>query len=164
MRERGVSALAAEYIAQIRLIQASGPYLLYGNCIGGYVAWEVARQLLAAGEEIAGILFYEVPIRPDFATVLPGHPPVHSTRSLWRLSHYYRPHPLPIDLTYLMTESWHPRAWWAPWREVVLGRFETVVLPDLTLGAEAFLAQREAIIAEHVRTWIAAAEARIRSA
>jgi hypothetical protein len=164
VREQGIAAVVAEYIAQIQVIQGKGPFLLYGNCIGGYAAWETARQLLDQGEEIAGIFFYEVPIRPDFARVLPGHPPVHDSRSLWRLSHYYRLQALPIDLTYLMTESWHQRGWWAPWKEVVLGTFETSVLPNVTLGTEEFLARREAMIAQHVRDWIDEAEARFRAA
>jgi hypothetical protein len=162
VREQGVAAVIAEYIAQIRAIQAKGPFLLYGNCIGGYAAWETARQLLDMGEEVAGMLFYEVPIRPDFATVLPGHPPVHSTRNIMRLTHYYRPQALPIDLTYLMTQSWQGWSWWAPWRDVVLGTFETVVLPDITLGREEFHARQRTMLAEHVRDWINKAEARIR--
>jgi len=148
----------------MRSIQRSGPFLLCGTCIGGYFAWETAKYLLDLGEEIAGLLFNEVPLRPDFATVLPGNPPVRASRNLWRLSHYFRFPPLPIDLTYLMTESWHAREWWVPWQEVVGGRFETVVLPNLTLGTEAFLARREELIAQHVRDWIGMAHTRVRSA
>jgi pimeloyl-ACP methyl ester carboxylesterase len=162
VRERGVAAVVAEYIAQMRAIQGKGPFLLTGHCIGGYAAWETARQLLDAGEEIAGILFYEVPIRPDFARVLPGHPPVHDTRNIMRLAHYYRPQALPIDLTYLMTETWQWWNVWAPWQEVVLGTFETIVLPDITLGSEEFRARRHAMVAQHVRDWIDKSEARLR--
>jgi hypothetical protein len=161
VRDHGVVALAAGYIAQIQTIQEKGPYLLYGNCIGGYAAWETARQLLALGEEIAGMLFYEVPIRPDYASVLPGNPPVHKSRNLWRLSHYYRLQPLPIDLTYVMTESWGGREWWAPWQKLVYGTFQTAVLPSTALGTEAFLARREELIAGYVRDWIDQAERRI---
>jgi hypothetical protein len=164
VRERGVAAVVAEYIAQMRAIQGKGPFLLTGACIGGYAAWETARQLLDAGEEIAGILFYEVPIRPDFATVLPGHPPVHDTRNIMRLAHYYRPQALPIDVTYIMTETWHGLSLWAPWQEVVLGTFETIVLPDLTLGMQEFLSRRQSMIAQQVRDWIDKAEARLRVA
>jgi pimeloyl-ACP methyl ester carboxylesterase len=162
VRERGVAAVVAEYIAQMRVIQGKGPFLLTGHCIGGYAAWETARQLLDAGEEIAGILFYEVPIRPDFATVLPGHPPVHDTRNIMRLAHYYRPLALPIDLTYIMTETWHGLSLWAPWQEVVLGTFETLVLPDISLGTEEFIARRRAMLAHQVREWIDKSEARLR--
>ena len=162
VRERGVAAVVAEYIAHMRAIQGKGPFLLTGHCIGGYAAWETARQLLDAGEEIAGILFFEVPIRPDFDTVLPGHPPVHETRNIMRLAHYYRPPALPIDLTYIMTETWQGLSLWAPWQDVVLGTFETAVLPDVTLGGEVFLARRQSMIAHHVREWIDKSEARLR--
>lgn len=50
-RER-VEDMATYYIAEIRSVQPKGPYLLGGNCFGGVVAFEVARQLRAAGEEI----------------------------------------------------------------------------------------------------------------
>jgi hypothetical protein len=158
VHDHGVPALAAEYVAQIRALQGNGPFLLYGTCIGGYFAWETARQLLDAGEEIAGMLFNEVPLRPDFATVLPGHPPVRNSKNLWRLSHYFQFPPLPVDLTYVMTESWQARGWWEPWQDVVGGTFQTAVLPNLTLGTEAFLAQRDDLIAGHAREWIGRAE------
>jgi hypothetical protein len=93
--------------------------------------------------------------------VLPGTPPVHKSRNLWRLSHYYRLQPLPIDLTYVMTESWGGREWWAPWQKLVGGAFAAIVLPSTELGTEAFLARREELIAGHVRDWIDQAERRI---
>lgn len=36
----------------IRGAQPSGPYRLVGHCFGGVIAYEMARQLLAAGEEV----------------------------------------------------------------------------------------------------------------
>jgi hypothetical protein len=157
VRTAGVAALGAENVRWVRAIQERGPYLLYGNCLGGYLAWETARQLLDAGEEIAGILFYEVPLRSDFANVLPGPMPVHSA-NVWRLAHYYRPPELPVDLTHLMTAGWHDSRWWEPWRHVARGRMETVVVPGET---EAAFVDREARIATHVRDWIATAEAQL---
>jgi amino acid adenylation domain-containing protein len=47
-----VEALAARYIDAMRSRQAHGPYDLAGGCIGGIVAFEVARQLEAAGETV----------------------------------------------------------------------------------------------------------------
>jgi hypothetical protein len=157
-RVEGAPALAAEYVTQMRAIQGKGPFLLYGICLGGYLAWETARQLLAAGEEIAGILFYEVPLRSDYAKVLPGPLPVHSM-FMWRLSHYFQMHALPIHLTHLMTAGWHVSGWWRPWQEVALGGVETVVIPGETKTA---FVDREERIARHVRDWIERAEVRIR--
>jgi amino acid adenylation domain-containing protein/FkbH-like protein len=45
--------MAAFYIEQIRLVQKQGPYYLGGYCFGGNVAYEMARQLEAQGEEVA---------------------------------------------------------------------------------------------------------------
>ncbi|WP_420630858.1 condensation domain-containing protein [Candidatus Leptofilum sp.] len=44
--------MAAYYLQQIRQVQPTGPYYLGGYCMGGDIAYEVARQLQAAGEEV----------------------------------------------------------------------------------------------------------------
>ena len=44
--------MAAHYLAEIRARQPSGPYRLGGYCIGGCLAFEMAQQLRAAGEEV----------------------------------------------------------------------------------------------------------------
>ncbi|WP_330184288.1 amino acid adenylation domain-containing protein [Nocardia sp. NBC_01503] len=52
----GVEALAASYLAAVRRIQPEGPYLLAGWSFGGYVAFEMARQLPAACEVRVALL------------------------------------------------------------------------------------------------------------
>jgi amino acid adenylation domain-containing protein len=44
--------MAGLYIQAIRTVQPSGPYLLAGWSLGGLLAWEMARQLVAEGESI----------------------------------------------------------------------------------------------------------------
>ena len=51
--------IAASYVATIRRLQPRGPYRLGGQCIGGVAAYEVARQLRAAGEEIELLLLVD---------------------------------------------------------------------------------------------------------
>jgi thioesterase domain-containing protein len=51
---KNVEELAARYISEIRAVQPKGPYTLGGACFGGVIAFEMARQLRAHGEEIAG--------------------------------------------------------------------------------------------------------------
>jgi thioesterase domain-containing protein len=46
-------ALAADYIAEIRAVQPEGPYHLGGYSSGGLIAFEIARQLAAAGQAVA---------------------------------------------------------------------------------------------------------------
>jgi thioesterase domain-containing protein len=45
--------MAACYLEQVRIFQPTGPYYLGGYCLGGNVAYEMARQLHADGEEVA---------------------------------------------------------------------------------------------------------------
>jgi amino acid adenylation domain-containing protein len=45
--------VAGEYVQLVRRFQATGPYKLIGWCVGGVLAFEVARQLVAAGSEVS---------------------------------------------------------------------------------------------------------------
>lgn len=47
------------YVDAVRTVQPRGPYLLGGWSIGGMYAYEVARQLTAAGEAVHGLLLIE---------------------------------------------------------------------------------------------------------
>ncbi|MDH3604658.1 MAG: thioesterase domain-containing protein, partial [Candidatus Tectomicrobia bacterium] len=58
-----MEAIAADNIARIKSVQPSGPYFLTGSCYGGRVAYEMARQLQAAGETI-GLLLMLGPSAP----------------------------------------------------------------------------------------------------
>ncbi len=67
---------AADYIAEIRQVQPDGPYLLAGFSGGGITAYEMARQLRAAGEEVAVLALLDTPLpvrpglsRPDKALI-----------------------------------------------------------------------------------------------
>jgi hypothetical protein len=48
-----IEGMAARYLAEARRVQARGPYHLIGACFGATVAFEMARQLLDAGEDVA---------------------------------------------------------------------------------------------------------------
>ena len=127
------------------------------------MAWEAARQLLAAGESIAGILFYEVFLRPDFDELLQGHSPAHISPS-WSLSLYYRPQPLPVDLTILETEEWRAKHWSEPWRRVAAKGIEMIRIPSDAQGFQDVSAKRKATLADQLRIWIDKAEAGVQSA
>lgn len=57
---------ATDYIAEMRQVQPKGPYLLGGFSGGGLIAWEIAHQLEAVGEEVAllALLDTPLPVRP----------------------------------------------------------------------------------------------------
>lgn len=50
-----IPEIAAHYIEQLKTVQPQGPYYLAGWCIGGTIVFEIARQLEAAGEQVAFI-------------------------------------------------------------------------------------------------------------
>ncbi|HEX2644714.1 MAG TPA: thioesterase domain-containing protein, partial [Thermoanaerobaculia bacterium] len=67
---RSLAGLAAGYLQQVRAVQPEGPYWLAGWSFGGRVAFEMARQLEAAGQEVAflGMIdtgLVEPPARPE---------------------------------------------------------------------------------------------------
>ena len=45
--------MARHYIAEIRTVQPRGPYRIGGTCTGGLVAYEMAQQLKAQGQQVA---------------------------------------------------------------------------------------------------------------
>lgn len=53
---------AAAYIAELRQVRPQGPYLLGGFSGGGLTAWEMARQLEAAGETVALLVLLDTPL------------------------------------------------------------------------------------------------------
>ncbi|HYK21771.1 MAG TPA: non-ribosomal peptide synthetase, partial [Pyrinomonadaceae bacterium] len=61
---RRVEDMAARYIKEIRTVQPDGPYYLLGASFGGFVAYEMAQQLLSQGQEVAflGILDTNCPV------------------------------------------------------------------------------------------------------
>jgi aspartate racemase len=48
-----VEDLAAHYIKEMRILQPDGPYFLAGLSFGGLVAFEIAQQLVAQGQQVA---------------------------------------------------------------------------------------------------------------
>lgn len=54
-----VTELAAFYLPHIRAIRPNGPYRLAGHSIGGIIAFEIARQLEAAGEVVEHVAIFD---------------------------------------------------------------------------------------------------------
>jgi thioesterase domain-containing protein len=53
---------ARDYLAELRVVQPRGPYLLGGFSGGGITAFEMARQLRAAGEEVGALVLLDTPL------------------------------------------------------------------------------------------------------
>jgi hypothetical protein len=56
-----IQELAAHHLADLRAFQPSGPYFIGGFCLGGIVAFELARQLRAENQEVALLALFESP-------------------------------------------------------------------------------------------------------
>jgi amino acid adenylation domain-containing protein len=54
-----IEDMAAHYVSALRVVQPHGPYHLGGACLGGVIAFEMAQQLLAQGEQMAHLLLMD---------------------------------------------------------------------------------------------------------
>ena len=64
-----IQEMAADYIDAIKRAQPVGPYIVGGWSLGGIIAYEIAQQLLAAGEAVQRLVLLDSTI-PDDATDL----------------------------------------------------------------------------------------------
>jgi oxalate---CoA ligase len=58
---RSIEIMAADRLSLIMKAQPEGPYRLGGKCLGGIVAFEVARKLIAAGKEVEMVIMLDPP-------------------------------------------------------------------------------------------------------
>jgi oxalate---CoA ligase len=56
-----IEAMAADRLPLIMKAQPEGPYRLAGKCLGGFVAFEVARMLVATGKEVEMVFLIDPP-------------------------------------------------------------------------------------------------------
>jgi phthiocerol/phenolphthiocerol synthesis type-I polyketide synthase E len=54
-----IEDMAAVYVRGMRRAQPEGPYYVGGYCLGGTIAYEVAQQLRAQGEEVALLAMFD---------------------------------------------------------------------------------------------------------
>jgi thioesterase domain-containing protein len=83
-RHRRIEDMAAHYIAEMRAHRPRGPYLIGGASFGGLVAYEMAQQLLRAGEEPGLVALFDTP------SPLAPPPPTGARRLLRAVSHVAR--------------------------------------------------------------------------
>jgi FkbH-like protein len=71
-----IEEMARHYIAEIREVQPQGPYYLGGSSFGGWVAYEMARQLTALGQPVGLVAMFD--------TAVPGPEPAPGVMNGWR--------------------------------------------------------------------------------
>ncbi|MFL0800289.1 MAG: SDR family NAD(P)-dependent oxidoreductase [Agarilytica sp.] len=54
--------MAEDYIREMKTVQPEGPYIIGGFSGGGITAYEIARQLKAAGETVAEVILLDTPL------------------------------------------------------------------------------------------------------
>ncbi|NJL52309.1 MAG: non-ribosomal peptide synthetase, partial [Hydrococcus sp. SU_1_0] len=54
-----IEEMAISYLEEIKLIQPQGPYFLAGHSCGGFIAYEMAQQLLRRGERVAVLALFD---------------------------------------------------------------------------------------------------------
>jgi thioesterase domain-containing protein len=64
--------IARRLMAQIRAAQPHGPYHLGGWCISGLIAYELASQLIEAGEEVSLVVMLDA-VNPAHHRTIPKH-------------------------------------------------------------------------------------------
>jgi len=78
-----VEALAAACITEMKMVQPTGPYVIGGHCFGGTVAFEIAQQLIAAGDTIATLIAVDA-YCPNVVT----HTPLTSLQETLQLANF----------------------------------------------------------------------------
>lgn len=73
-----IERMAKYYLEEVRALQPHGPYFLGGYCFGGNVAYEMARQLHAQGEQVAELLLIDAsPSNAGYERMLWWKPSFH---------------------------------------------------------------------------------------
>ena len=68
-----IEGMAARHVAELRKVQPGGPYRLVGFCVGGIVAYEMARQLRAAGERVDRLVVIDSsPVNAQLRRLVPA--------------------------------------------------------------------------------------------
>jgi thioesterase domain-containing protein/acyl carrier protein len=67
--QTSVEEMAAYYLGEVRSFQPEGPYSMGGSSAGGIVAFEMAQQLVAAGQEVAVLALFDT-WSPDYLSMV----------------------------------------------------------------------------------------------
>ncbi|GAB4068256.1 hypothetical protein KHC28_23880 [Ancylobacter sonchi] len=90
LEERSLVDVARDYVRVIRAARPTGPYVLFGLCVAGAIAYEAARQLEAEGEVVPLVILADT-WRPGYLNELPARQRATFQRAYrWHvLKHHY---------------------------------------------------------------------------
>ena len=146
------AATAAAHVAEIRARQPTGPYILAGTCLGGVIAFEMAQQLIAQGEEVLRLILFDAwrpgarrGFAPEEQTArgserqgvrkqprqaeerLPKAEADALLARRWRLERYH-PRPYAGRIVLFVNKEWHERNPTLGWDAVATGGLEVIPL------------------------------------
>jgi thioesterase domain-containing protein len=55
----GIAEMAAAHLQTLRSVRPRGPYIVGGFCLGGIIAYELAQQIVAGGDEVEMLLLID---------------------------------------------------------------------------------------------------------
>jgi thioesterase domain-containing protein/acyl carrier protein len=116
-----IRGMAEKYVEEIRAVRPHGPYIIAGACTGGVTAYEMARQLRAAGET-AVLMLWESwhpssarrrlvggqvlsPLDAIFAKVVERDTRSRVARATWHAVSHYEPKPIQGSLLHVIAEN-----------------------------------------------------------
>ena len=170
-----VEELAHRLLRDVTRLQPAGPYLLGGECIGGVIAFEMAQQLRAGGEEVSllvlldtlaayaahsgdqSIAVQSVRGAPAAAAVAEDPADWWSTPAARRYMSAitaYRPVPYAGALDVVVNDQWHRQKATLGWDALARGGLRAHVVPG----------DHTSYIREHVRATAKALGACLRRA
>ncbi|SHG98739.1 amino acid adenylation domain-containing protein [Hydrocarboniphaga daqingensis] len=79
---QSLEEIASGYVQLIGRVQSEGPYALLGWCVAGTLAFEIARQLVAAGHSVVQLSLFD--------TLAPGHLHGLPWHRVWLAEYAYR--------------------------------------------------------------------------
>ena len=134
--EYTIETLAGDYIREIKVVQPEGPYFLTGFSFGGFVAYEIARQLKSQGDRIGllAILDTHADSAPRYRQSLNfGDYVSYKVKSIYeRIDYHYgnmTGYTLMEKYKYIQHRKKQPSA-----QEVILGDVEEDQIPERMRG------------------------------
>jgi len=127
--------MAELHVKEIRVVQPNGPYVIAGECTGGALAYEIAQQLRAAGEEVALLALVDA-FAPDLPRLLPFVPrPVYRSLHRARILGFHFGNLVRLGmrakLTYAASKAGRAREALVAKASAVMHRSATIVSPQL---------------------------------
>jgi acyl-CoA synthetase (AMP-forming)/AMP-acid ligase II len=132
----GLEEIASLYVPHVLAAQAAGPIRVGGYCVGGLLAWEVARQLKKHGRDIEFLVLVESPS-------LNGRKPFRAAKTVLKLA--TRVSPRRVGEKFDLHGMW--AVWvWARSRPLVWGAIRKLLRyfsPDSPYRSELFPVRRD---------------------